>query len=113
MPSFNPRGDGDAVDTPPTLDCGREADDIKRVVANQIADNWYLLVELRECAPGRWWCCVWRCEVQCTDDPDKDLSFGGAKTRADKNGERAEMAPQYSDLREKGKIRWGESSFQF
>jgi hypothetical protein len=42
--------------------------------------------------------------VQCTDDTDKDLCFGGAKIRADKSGERAEMSPRCSDLREKGKI---------
>jgi len=39
-----PRGDGDAVETPPTLYCGREAGDTRGLVANQIIDNRYLLV---------------------------------------------------------------------
>lgn len=56
MPGVNPRGDGDAVETPPTLDCGREADYIRGAVANQVIDNRYLLVKLWECAPGRWSC---------------------------------------------------------
>ena len=47
---------------------------------------------------------MWRCEVQCTDDPDKDLGFGGAKISVDKNGERAEMSSRCSDLRKKENI---------